>query len=439
MIKKFQFIVAGLLLLLATTVDGQLFKENPKLTEIGPGWSKTSINATIFRKNSLVSSNGYQFIAFYDSTGSVVLAKRKLTEYLWEKHITQYKGNVNDAHNVISIMVDGEGYLHMSWNHHNNPLHYCRSLKPQGLELGPEEPMTGKQEKVVSYPEFYRFNNGDLLFAYRDGGSGNGNLVLNRYSVKKHAWEQVQSNLIDGQQQRNAYWQLHVDKQSTIHLSWVWRETPNVATNHDMCYARSYDGGISWQTSEGKTYSLPITHDNAEVVLPIAQNSNLINQTSITADNQGNPYIATYFKGKNDSCTQFYVIYFQDKKWHSSAATDRGFDFSLGGMGSRSIPISRPQIVIREKKNKKTLLLIYRDEEKDNFACLASATLGKKLLWKNHVIGPYPLDRWEPSFDTELWKNDGILHLYFQKTGQGQGETSVDLPPQPVCVLEIKL
>jgi len=334
-------------------------------------------------------------------------------------------------------MVDGEGFLHMSWNHHNNPLHYCRGLKPYGLELGQEESMTGKQENAVSYPEFYRFNNGDLLFAYRDGGSGNGNLVLNHYSVKKQIWEQVQSNLIDGQGQRNAYWQLYIDRQSTLHLSWVWRENPNVASNHDMCYARSFDGGINWQSSAGIPYLLPINQNNAEVVLPIAQNSNLINQTSITADVQGNPYIATYFKGKTDSCTQFYVIYCQDGEWHSTAATNRTLDFNLGGMGSRSIPISRPQIVIKENKNKKTLLLIYRDEEKDNFACAAYASPGKKMRWKNQVIGPYPLDRWEPSFDTELWKNEGKLHLYFQKTGQGQGETSVNLQPQPVCVLEL--
>ena len=44
--------------------------------------------------------------------------------------------------------------------------------------------MTGKDEDDVTYPEFYRMPDGDLLFAYRSGASGRGNLVLNRYDLK---------------------------------------------------------------------------------------------------------------------------------------------------------------------------------------------------------------------------------------------------------------
>ena len=50
-----------------------------------------------------------------------------------------------------------------------------------------------------------------------------GNLVMNHYSVKEKKWNRVQDVLIDGEDQRNAYWQLYVDEQGTIHLSWVWR------------------------------------------------------------------------------------------------------------------------------------------------------------------------------------------------------------------------
>jgi hypothetical protein len=36
----------------------------------------------------------------------------------------------------------------------------------------------------VTYPEFYNLPGGDLLFLYRDGSSGMGNLVLARYHVR---------------------------------------------------------------------------------------------------------------------------------------------------------------------------------------------------------------------------------------------------------------
>lgn len=407
------------------------------LSEIGLGWSQTSVNATIFRKNSVVSTKHYQFVAYYDSSATVVIARRLLGSAKWEIHPTQYKGNVEDAHNSISIMADGDGFLHMSWDHHNNPLTYCKSIKPEGLVMGNREAMTGNLESMVSYPEFYRFTNGDLLFAYRDGGSGNGNLVLNRYDLNSKKWSRLQTNLIDGEGHRNAYWQLFIDNNNAIHISWVWRETPDVRTNHDMCYACSKDEGITWRNSKSEKYKLPITEASAEIIAPIPQNSNLINQTSMTVDMEGNPYIATYFKAKEDSCTQFYVIYREMGKWKTTRATHRTLDFDLGGIGSRSIPVSRPQLLISEKGPTKTLYLIYRDEEAGNQVILASAAVEDNIRWQSGTISPCPVDRWEPSFDTERWRMKKKLNLYFQKVEQGQGETKAPFPPQQVGVLEI--
>jgi hypothetical protein len=51
-------------------------------------------------------------------------------------------------------------------------------------------------------------------------------------------------------------------------------------------------------------------------------------------------------------------------------------------------------------------------------------------------LTPFPVDAWEPSFDTELWKNKQKLHIYLQRSSQGDGERSTDLEPQPVYLLE---
>jgi hypothetical protein len=418
--------------------SSSLTSDEIMVSDIGPGWAKTSVNAPIFRKNSVVSAGGSQFVAYYDSAANVVLAKRSHGTDEWEIYTTQYKGNVYDAHNVISIMVDGNGYLHMGWDHHNNPLNYCKSVEPYSCELGEKEPMTGENENVVSYPEFYKFSNGDLLFAYRDGGSGNGNLVLNRYRISTGKWERVQTNLIDGEGQRNAYWQIHIDKQDRILVSWVWRETPDVASNHDMCFACSDDGGLSWEKSNGEAYNLPINIESAEVVFPIQQNSNLINQTSMTSDDEGNVYIATYYKAMGDSCTQFHLIYSNGEKWAHSTVTNRSFDFNLSGMGSRSVPISRPQIVVLGTEKNKKVHVIYRDEEHNNKVCISSANVNK-FDWQLNVLNTQSIGRWEPSFDTELWLKEQKLYLYLQNVGQGQGETTVKLKPQMVSILEVEM
>jgi len=79
---------------------------------------------------------------------------------------SQFSGNAVDAHNVISIIVDGDGYLHMSWDHHGHPLRYAKGIEPGSIELGEKEPMTGSMEDKVTYPEFYKLSI-LLFFSYK--------------------------------------------------------------------------------------------------------------------------------------------------------------------------------------------------------------------------------------------------------------------------------
>ena len=162
---------------------------------MGDGYSSTSVNTTVFRNSSLVTDGEVQYISYYDADGYLTVGKRTLGTTDWTLQRSQYKGNVADAHNVISMMVDGDGYLHLAFDHHGNKLNYCKSTAPGALTLGEKEAMTGKDEDDVTYPEFYRMPDGDLLFVYRSGASGRGNLVLNRYDLKSRKWTRVQDVL----------------------------------------------------------------------------------------------------------------------------------------------------------------------------------------------------------------------------------------------------
>lgn len=405
---------------------------------IGLGWAKNAVNTAVFRKNSVVSYKGIQFVSYYDSLGYVVIAKRKITNNKWEVKRTDYKGNVKDAHNIISIMLDGDGYLHLSWDHHVNKLHYCKSTTPFGLELTPEVPMTGARETTVTYPEFYRLANGDLLFFYRDGRSGNGNFVINKYSIANKTWQRLQEVLIDGENKRNAYWQACVDAKGTIHVSWVWRESGDVSSNNNMCYAASDDGGINWHKSNGEPYQLPITKASAEVVVKIPQKSELINQTSMTADEDGKPYIATYFRTGGSAIPQYQLIYFDGNNWLVKQVLERKTAFSLSGGGTKKIPISRPQIVVDKTNGKVSAYMLYRDEENGSAASVASCKDLSTNVWTTTNITNTSLDNWEPSYDTELWKQSKKLHIFIQKAGQGDGEKLENIAPQPVYIIEYK-
>src|SRR5690606_12093784 len=224
-----------LLLAVSTTLSLQAQLAEPgvdaappaRFVPIGEAWAGSSVNVVANRRHALFTSGGYQFAAYYDNDGQMILARRQLGTDHWERQATRFRGAVADAHNAISIAIDGDGFLHVAWDHHGQPLNYARGTEPLGLELGPRLPMTGMLENRVTYPEFHRLPNGDLLCLYRDGQSGRGRLVLNRYRVTSRRWETVQDNLIDGEGERSPYWGATVDAMGRLHLAWIWRETPD--------------------------------------------------------------------------------------------------------------------------------------------------------------------------------------------------------------------
>jgi len=398
---------------------------------VGLGWSNNSVNTVVFRNSAVVSTNEYQFTAYYNPEGYLILAKRRLNSNTWKIKKTAYKGNVKDAHNTISIAMDADGFLHVSWDQHNTKLRYARSKFPLELELTEELSMTGLQEDKVTYPEFHNLPNGKLLFCYRSGESGRGNMVINSYDVETNKWTQLQNNLLDGEEKRSAYWQTAIDSLGNIHLSWVWRETWDVSSNHDMCYAISRDGGITWEQSNGKKYELPITQETAEIAWEIPQKSSLINQTSMVVDKEGVPYIATYWN--NDKSPQYKVVYLKDKQWKLLNTDFRKSSFYLGGGGTKRIPISRPKIIIDSER----IHLLFRDEERGNKILLAS-TLKNSIQWNLKEISKESVGQWEPNYDVDLWEKEKVLHIFSQKVTQLDGEGVSETEPQLIKIIQIK-
>ncbi|WP_308991133.1 BNR repeat-containing protein [Mariniflexile litorale] len=410
--------------------------KNISYSYIGEGWSSNSVNTVKFRKNALTTSGKYQFVAYYDQESYLILGKRTLHSQKWKLLKTPYKGHTKDAHNTISIAVDGDGFLHVSWDHHNTSLKYTKSKQPYSLELEEEMSMTGIQEDKITYPEFYNLPNGNLLFFYRSGQSGRGNLVINTYDLNHKKWTQLQNNLIDGENKRSAYWQACVDAKGVVHISWVWRETWDVETNHDVCYTQSEDGGKTWKKSSGEKYNLPITQASAEYAWRIPQKKNLINQTAMTVDKYGNPYIVTYWN--ENKIPQYQIVYLEDDSWKKINTGFRKTAFTLGGGGTKKIPISRPDILIDDSKKYTSIHILFRDLERQNKVSMASTILNKTQRWEIKDLSETSVGEWEPNYDTALWNSRKKLHLFTQKVTQIDGEGVASKNASEVRVLQIK-
>lgn len=316
--------VAGALATLGTGGAQEITRE----LDVAPVWSGHPVGF-----HSLVASNR-QFVAFFDADRQMTVASRSLDSTNWTfVRLPQKVGW--DSHNYITMTVDRQGFLHLSGNMHGNPLVYFRSGKPldaESLERIPE--MVGKDELRTTYPRFFEGPSGELIFTYRTGGSGNGDQIYNVYDLKTKQWRRlIEGALISGEGRKSAYLNgPHSGPDGFFHLVWIWRETPDCATSHHVCYARSRDL-VRWETSLGKPLELPITFATGEVVDPVPMQGGAINgNVALGFDTRKRP-IVSYHKFDTNGFTQVYSARLEDGEWNFHQATDwkHRWEFSGGG------------------------------------------------------------------------------------------------------------
>ncbi len=289
----------------------------------------------------LLTDPPHQYAAYYDAQRRMTVAYRKLDEPKWRYQVLDSTLGW-DSHNFVTMAIDEAGFLHLAGNMHCVPLVYFRSEQPHDTStLRRIERMTGQQEKRVTYPVFIRGANGELIFRYRDGGSGNGSEIYNVYDVKTQTWRRLLDvPLTDGRGKMNAYPKGPVrGPDGLFHLTWIWRNTPDCATNHDLSYARSVDM-VEWQTVDGQKVHLPMTIDTAGVIVdPIPTNAGLINGTGSIGFDSGGRVLIAYHKFDSDGYTQAYVARWEDSAWSIRQVSDWKWRWDFSGGGSINFDI----------------------------------------------------------------------------------------------------
>ncbi len=424
-----------------------------KIRPIAEGFASTSVNATIFRYHSVISKNHIQIVSFYNPEGKVLLAKRELNTENWEIFTTEFGGNVRDAHNVISLGMDKEHYIHVSWDHHGDPINLARSKRPYDIKIKTKNTISDIKEKKLTYPEFYIDEQETLFFFYRKGKSGSGDLMLYKYENQLKKWQLIQKSFISGRNYTilskifpflfktcNPYWQIALDGEKNIHITWVWRDNGDASTNHDLCYARSPDGGNSWYRSTGARYTLPIRPNNAEYILSIPTNSNLANTGTMYVSKTGIPFIATYWQSPNESVPNYKIVFKHKDKWRWDSLNTNSTPFDLKGKGELKIPICRPRILIDNKDN---IFVITRERSNQDKVVLNHIHMNDLLAngdrtnkWRRYDLTLNGLRDWEPTCDMNLWKRSNILHLFIQNVKQGDHGVRLNTDPTMAGILE---
>lgn len=298
---------------------------------------------------SLLTSGNQQHVAYFNAEHQMTVASRSLDSETWTRtHLPSKIGW--DSHNYLTMVEDDDGHLHLSGNMHCVPLIYFRTTRPgDTTSFERISTMVGEDEERCTYPNFMRGPNNELIFHYRTGGSGKGNEIYNVYDHKARTWSRLLDEpLTDGQGKMNAYMNGPIKgPDGFFHLVWVWRDTPDCATNHDLSYARSRDLR-SWETIAGKPVPLPLTIAEKRLIVdPVRPGGGIINGCAkLGFDSQKRPIIV-YHKYDTDGFTQAFAARFEPDGWVSRQISDWNYrwDFSGGGSIDFEIRLHSPEFI----------------------------------------------------------------------------------------------
>lgn len=273
---------------------------------------------------NVVTARGFEYVAYVRSDNHIVIAQRVAGSKVWTvTDLNSFFGaQVADGHNVTSIAVDANGYIHVSGNMHNVALMYIRSNAPDSIAAFTARTMIGTEEDSVTYPIFVS-RAGLLYFTYRNGVSGAGDFFLNSYNPATQTWTRRAKlfALASGGSTFSAYPSgPHIDATGSMHMSFVWRDTGFANTTRDVGYIKSDDGGTTWKNAAGVTQTLPITFDTSPTVFSTpATDSGLLN-TQLTVTLDGVVHIDFLYYDANGASNVMH-LWLDGTGWHNEFVT----------------------------------------------------------------------------------------------------------------------
>lgn len=268
-IMKFRYFTT-VLFLIGLVLSGLSAQNLPSVTRIGH--TNPSVSAFVmgageqlsgqqFQTDGILTYHGYQYAVYYNLNRNVCIARRKLPLGSWQEVVLPYRNSVDDAHNTISIGISAkDGRIHLSYDHHNDPLRYCYSVKgsandPDNMPWNASafSTTTSIMDKAipnVTYPRFISKPDGNLLFECRFRWSGFGDSYLREYNADTQTWSLI-GRYLQGEDftpDACAYINgMSYDKFGRLHVTWCWRDDFGGGSNHDFYYAYSEDHGRTWK------------------------------------------------------------------------------------------------------------------------------------------------------------------------------------------------
>lgn len=377
-------------------------------------------NGRAFIQDNLWTEGDEQFGVWIGTEGQPMVGRRLLGEWTWDEvDLGDLPGNPlasptrDDPHNVFTLGVDADGYVHVAGNMHAGALRYVRSRRPRDITSWVAPTMIGKDESAATYPVFVRRPDDGLLLFYRHRGSGHSRLLANVLEPGASSWTRLPP-VVDGRPTGEGPYLQHVAvdrSRGVIHIMYVWRRTTDPVTNNDISYARSVDGGHTWQSSDGTTLPSPITHPDAEVVLDTSDSgSGLINNGGMELDAAGRPH-GLFRIDRSDSRPHHLHVWHDGRRWRRTRLCT---------------PVGRGRATLFGAPSGAVFAGLFQPDGEHLQLLAVDITPGQQP--QRHVLGRVPHVPWELTFDTQgLYEDDVVRTLVPgpRRSGEGEGTAVV--------------
>lgn len=298
----------------------------------------------------LLTRGNRLYLAYYDSGHNMVAASRRLDAAGFDRKVLPSRIGW-DSHNGVVLALDDQGQLHVSGNMHGVPLVYFRTDLPGEVASLVKIPnmVSAARETRVTYPHFLTAG-AQLYFFYRQGGSGDGVWYFNQYDSRPsvRSWSALHggASVFGNAGSVNAYFNGPIlGPDNRYHFVFMWRDSPDAASNHDISYMRTRGPDLSaFETVAGTALDLPVTLQHVSAVVdPVAPARGLINMSqSLGFDTRGSA-IVSYHKYDAGGISQAYNARWSaaERKWQVAQASDwKGYTWAFSGGGSIPADIS---------------------------------------------------------------------------------------------------
>jgi len=413
---------------------------------LGDAWAENSINNLVFRHHGILTYNEFQFAAVYVAENTLRIIKRHLPTGVVESHDLVGDYNLREARNGVSLGCDREGRLHLTYDH-NTELRYRRSIRPAAInDWSDELLMKGKAKDGITCPAFILpRQDHPLTLLYRDGISTRGCARLKTYDEGEEKWVDHPDPVLSGAEENTwscgASWSNPaIGDDGSLHLSFVWSTESisrgDTVSSFNVGYACSSDNGLTWRTSRGRFYDLPITPLSAETVLPVSPGSNLADRTSMALDSYRRPHIV-FYADDTHGIPQYQHTWFDGHVWHHNIISQRPPSSDPKEGGALPAPISRPEIVIDRENN---VYVIFRGDFTDNRLFVQKLSPHDNQAFPGHLLAltDEEMGHSEPVIDRSRWSREEVLTLQTQQNERWAPGPSFGPRMSPVTLLDIR-